>query len=137
MEIHFKIIGYLLVALALLHVGFPRRFEWESELKPLSLLNRQMMYVHTFFVALVVLLMGLLCITSATELNDTTLGHRVTLAMGIFWGLRLVIQFFGYSSELWRGKRFETIVHIVFSLLWAYLTGIFLYSYWLSLHSGA
>lgn len=137
MEVHFKIIGYLLVALALLHVGFPRRFEWEIELKPLSLLNRQMMYVHTFFVALVVLLMGLLCITSAPELNTTPLGHRITLAMGIFWGLRLVIQFFGYSSELWRGKRFETIVHIVFSLLWTYVTGVFLYSYWLSLRPGA
>ncbi len=134
MEIHFKIIGYLLVALALLHAGFPRRFQWEAELKPLSLLNRQMMYVHTLFVAVMVLMMGVLCITSAAELQNTTLGHRLSLGLGIFWALRLGIQFFGYSSELWRGKRFETLIHILFSMLWAYLTFVFLYSYWLSLN---
>ena len=137
MEVHFKIIGYLLIALALLHVGFPRRFQWEEELKPLNLLNRQMMYVHTFFVALMVLLMGLLCVTSATELHNTQLGHRVTLGLGVFWGCRLAIQFFGYSAELWRGKKFETAVHIVFAVLWAYLTFAFLYSYWLSLYPTA
>lgn len=128
MELHFKIIGYLLIALALLHVGFPKRFEWETELKRLNLLNRQMMYIHTFFVALMVLLMGLLCVTSAKELTHTLLGHRVTLGLGVFWGCRLAIQFFGYSAELWRGKGFETSIHILFSVLWTYMTAVFLYS---------
>lgn len=130
MEIHYKIIGYLLIALSLLHVGFPRRFQWEEELRPLSLLNRQMMYIHTFFVALMVLLMGLLCVTTTSELLYTPLGHRISLGLGLFWGCRLVIQFFGYSSELWRGKRFETIMHVLFSILWGYVTAVFLYSTW-------
>jgi len=128
MEIHYKIIGVLLMALALVHVIFPKYFKWKEELKSLSLINRQMMTVHTFFIALVVFLMGLLCLTSTTELIETKLGKTISLGLGIFWSTRLFIQFFGYSTELWKGKTFETIVHILFSLLWTYLSVVFLWT---------
>lgn len=87
-----------------------------------------MMYVHTFFIGLIVFLMGLLCLTSAEDLINTRLGKRITLGLGIFWTCRLLIQFFGYSSKLWKGKRFETAVHIFFSLLWAYLSVVFIWT---------
>ena len=76
--------------------------------------------------ALAVGLMGLLCLTSAAELVGTALGRRVALGLGLFWLARLLTQFFGYSAALWRGKRFETVVHVGFSLLWAYVSGVFL-----------
>lgn len=126
METHFKIIGVLLMVLSLTHVIFPKYFNWTNELGSLSLINRQIMYVHTFFIALVVFLMGLLCLTSANDLIETALGRRITLGLGLFWTSRLIIQFFGYSSKLWRGKTFETIIHIVFSLLWTYLSLVFI-----------
>ncbi len=125
MEYQLKIIGALLTVLALIHIIFPKYFDWENDLKSLSLINRQMMYIHTFFVAFVVLLMGILCFTSSTDLVETALGKRISFGFGIFWAVRLVIQFVGYSAELWRGKRFETGVHIVFSLFWVYLTVVF------------
>lgn len=128
MEIHFKIIGVILIALALIHVIFPKYFNWKEELKSLSLINRQMMMVHTFFIALVVFLMGLLCLSSSIELIETKLGKTISLGLGIFWSIRLFIQFFGYSSELWKGKTFETIVHILFSLFWTYLSVVFLWT---------
>jgi hypothetical protein len=130
MEIQLKVIGGLLVVLALLHAGFPRYFDWPTELKPLSLINRQMVYVHTLFIALVVLLMGLLCLSCASELVGTPLGRKVALGLGLFWLARLLVQFFGYSSALWRGKRFETTVHVSFSLLWTYLMAVFFLVYW-------
>lgn len=126
MEVHFKIIGALLMALALVHVIFPKYFNWKEELKPLSLINRQMMTVHTFFIALMVFLMGLLCLTSASELITTKLGKRISLGLGVFWFIRLLIQFFGYSTALWKGKKFETAMHILFSLFWAYLSVMFI-----------
>ena len=125
MHLHLKIIGYLLIVLALVHIIFPKYFKWGKELSALSLINRQMMTVHTFFIALTVLLMGLLCVTSTNELIETNLGKRISLGIGIFWTIRLFIQFFGYSSKLWKGKTFETSVHIVFTLLWTYLSFIF------------
>jgi hypothetical protein len=125
MYIHLKIIAYVLMALAFVHVIFPRYFNWKEELKDLSLVNRQLMKVHTFFIALIVFLMGLLCAVSTREIIETHLGKVVSLGHGIFWFCRLVIQFFGYSAELWKGKTFETIVHVFFAVLWTYLSVVF------------
>jgi hypothetical protein len=125
MEIQLKIIGALLILLALIHFIFPKYFHWDKELSSLSLVNRQMMQIHTLFIALTLLLMGILCINSSNELITTNLGKRVSLGFGIFWGIRFFIQFIGYSKKLWIGKTFETLVHIFFSLLWAYLTWTF------------
>jgi len=133
MQLQLELIGALLIILALLHAGFARYFDWRREFAVVSLINRQMMYVHTFFIAFAVLLMGVLCLTSAAELVGTALGRRVALGMGVFWLARLLIQFFGYSPTLWRGKQFETVIHVLFALLWAYLSGVFLL---VGLHSG-
>lgn len=122
MEFQINIIGYLLILLALIHVIFPKYFNWKEELNQLSLINKQVMQVHTFFIALTVLLMGILCVTSATEVITTSLGRKISFGLGIFWFCRLLIQFFGYSAKLWKGKNFETTVHIVFSILWIYLS---------------
>jgi len=129
MLIHIKIIGVLLMILALVHIIFPKYFKWKEDLKSLSLINRQMMTIHTFFIALVVFLIGLLCLTSATDLIETKLGKTISLGLGIFWSIRLFIQFFGYSSELWKGKTFETIIHILFCGFWIYLSLIFWMNY--------
>lgn len=130
MQIHLQVIGVLLISLAIIHIFFPKYFNWDKELKSLSLINRQMMTVHTFFVAFTVFLMGLLCLTSSNELIETNLGKKISLGFGIFWTVRLFIQFFGYSTDLWKGKAFETAMHIIFSLLWIYLSAVFLTIWW-------
>jgi len=129
MNLQLEIIGTLLILLAMLHLIFPRYFNWKKELSSLSLINRQLMYVHTFFVAFVVLLMGILCLTSSGELLNTTLGKQISLVFAIFWCVRLFIQFFGYSSNLWKGKFFETSVHILFSIFSIYLSAVFILAY--------
>jgi hypothetical protein len=129
MNLHLKIIGWLLVILALLHFTFPKYFKWKQELSGLSLINRQLMYIHALFIALIIFLIGLLCITSANELVNTNLGREVSLGLGIFWAARLWVQFFGYSSKVWRGKRFETAIHVVFSIFWTYLSSVFIMVY--------
>lgn len=126
MELHLKIIGWLLIVLSLVHVGFPRYFNWKKELGQLQLVNKQVMEVHTFFVALVVLMMGVLCLVISPEEIDGPLGKKMMLGLFVFWFLRLCIQFFWYSPKLWRGRRFETVVHVVFTVLWAYLSAVFL-----------
>ena len=125
MHLQLKIIGFLLIALALVHIGFPKHFNWKKELPLLSLVNRQLMTVHTFFIALTVLLMGVLCLIATDDLINTRLGKTISTGLAVFWSIRLVIQFFGYSPKLWRGKAFETTAHVFFVLLWSYLSYIF------------
>jgi len=125
MELQLKITGFILIILALVHIGFPKRFGWKAELSVLSLFTRQVMYVHTFFVAFAILLMGILCIVSSSDLLNTRLGHQVSFGLFLFWVVRLYFQFFVYSSELWKGKPFERMMHYIFAIIWAYFTGVF------------
>lgn len=125
METHLSVIGSILVLLGIVHAIFPRYFKWGQELKHLSLINRQMMQTHTFFIALVVALFGVLCITQAKDMVSTPLGRNMALGLAIFWGLRLIFQLFVYSPMLWRGRVFETMVHIVFTAFWIYMTVVF------------
>jgi hypothetical protein len=129
MEIHIKIVGSLLIALSLMHVIIPKYFKWEHELTSLSLITKQILYVHTFFIGFVVLLMGLLCISYSHELLYEPFGRVISLGLFGFWLTRLIFQFFVYSPKVWRGKRFETAMHILFSFLWLYFSGVFLLGY--------
>jgi hypothetical protein len=52
MELYLKIAGILLIVLAVHSHRFPPVFQMEKELSLLSLINRQMMYVHSFFIRL-------------------------------------------------------------------------------------
>ena len=126
MELNIKIAGIFMILLSLMHIGFPRYFKWEIELKKVSLINKQLMEVHTFFVAFTVFLMGILCMISSNDLINSMLGRRISMGLGVFWGLRLFIQLFGFSSSLWKGKTFETSMHFLFTIIWIYFTISFL-----------
>jgi hypothetical protein len=136
MELHLIIVGILLIVLALIHLLIPKYFNWPAELSSLSLGSRQIMYVHTFFVAFMVLLMGILCLCAPQELSETVLGRILVLGLFIFWFTRLIFQFFVYSPQLWKGKKFETAIHIIFSMLWLYISGVFLATFLFSIARG-
>lgn len=125
MELQIKIIGYLLMILALIHIIFPKYFDWKENLKSLSLINRQMMKTHTIFIALTVFMIGALSAFKSYDLIYTDLGRTICLGLSVFWGIRLVFQLFVYSSALWKGKTFETIVHILFTSFWLYMSVVF------------
>lgn len=130
MIIHLNIIGVTLILLGLIHIIFPSYFKWKTELAGLSLVNRQMMYIHTFFIAFAIVLMGALCLWASNEIVSTALGKKISLGMGIFWTTRLLFQFVGYSKKLWFGKLFESVVHYAFVFYWGYLSGVFFTIYW-------
>lgn len=129
MELHLKIIGLLLIVLAITHIVFPKYFGWKEDLKNITLINKQMMYVHTFFIGVTVFLMGVFCLFNSSDIINTKLGKNLSLGMFVFWTLRLYFQFFIYSTKLWKGKKLETIIHVVFSILWIYLCLAFMFIY--------
>ncbi len=131
LELPLRLGGLALLGLTLLHLVFPRRFQWKTDLAQLTLLNRQIFYVHTLFLCLVLIWMGLLAVLDpGALLTPSPLARWVNAGTAGFWLARLVIQFFGYSAELWRGKRLETFVHYAFSLLWIGLTVLYTLAWW-------
>jgi hypothetical protein len=112
--------------LALAHFAFPRRFQWKEELTRLGPLNRQMFKVHAFFIALVLVLFGALSLLLADELlSPSRLSRALLGGFTLFWALRLYVQLFVYERALWRGDRFNTAVHVVFTAFWTYLVAVY------------
>ena len=126
MEIHLQVAGVLQLALALAHLFFPRLFGWRQELQGVSLLTRQIFWAHLFFIALTVAGFGTVSVLYAVELTQRGPLARAFLGgLSLFWLIRWIFQFFFYSSALWRGHRFNTVMHVLFGLLWMYLFAVY------------
>jgi hypothetical protein len=124
--IHLQIVGILLMLLGLSHMFFNRFFRWGQELVAVSLLTRQVFFVHNFFIGLTVVLGGAASFFCANALlRPDTLSRAVLAGMATFWFCRLLAQFVAYDSAIWRGDRFRTFMHVVCSLLWCYVTATY------------
>ena len=131
LETHLKLAGLVLLILAFAHLFFEKRFGWKEEFASLSPFNRQMFYVHNFFIMLVIALCGALSLFGTESmLEKSALGRYVAGGILFFWACPWVSQFFVYDSALWRGKVFETRVHIAFSLFWTYLVAVYGWNFW-------
>jgi hypothetical protein len=126
LHIHLQIVGILLMLLGLSHIFFNRFFRWEQELVAVSLLTRQVFFVHNFFIGLTVMLGGVASFFCANALlRPDTLSRAVLSGMATFWLCRLLAQFVGYDSAIWRGDRFRTFMHVACSLLWCYVAATY------------
>ncbi|MEA2735412.1 MAG: hypothetical protein QOE14_1863 [Humisphaera sp.] len=128
-ELHLRIVGVLLLALIALNFYVPRRFNWKTELASLSLVNRQIFQVHAGFICVILTMFAVLVLFFTRDLLEPTrLARAVLAALAIFWFVRLLTQWFVYDRSLWRGRRFETIVHLVFTGVWTYFSATFAYA---------
>ena len=111
LSMHLRIVGILLVLLGLSHAFFNRYFGWERELAGVSLLTRQIFFVHSLFIGLGVVLGGVGSFLCADALLRPVLLSRAVLAgMTVFWLCRLLAQFFAYDTRIWKGDRFRTSI---------------------------
>ena len=125
-NLHLKIVGILLLFLAFAHVLFPRRFGWKEDFAKVSLLNRQIFYVHCFFIVLMLAMIGFLTLFyTSLLLRRDELARIVLAGLALFWAARLFIQIFVYDSKLWRGHRFNTLMHVLFTGMWSYYVAVF------------
>ena len=133
--LHLRIVGVFMAALAVMNLFVPRRFRWREELSRISLLNRQIFEVHAIFLVLILALFAALLLTSADALLEPTrLARAIMIGLTVFWGTRMLMQWFYYSPETWRGNRFNTVMHGVFSLAWIYVTAVFATTYFAALY---
>jgi cation transport ATPase len=131
LHFHIQFVGALQIALALAHTTFTRRFNWKEETARLSLLNRQIFYVHTVFICVVLILFGLLSLFCTNELlARSRLAAFLLAGITFFWTLRWLFQFFIYDSRLWKGNRFNTNAHIFFSTVWTYFACVYATALW-------
>ena len=131
---HLRAVGVLMALLAIANLFVPGRFNWREELSRVSLLNRQIFQAHSVFIVVLIVLMSALLLSCAEALLEPTrLSRAVLIGLTIFWGLRMLMQWFYYSPAIWRGDRFNTVVHCAFSTVWVYMTATFGAALWSNL----
>lgn len=130
---HLRIVGVVMAGLVVVNAFVPRRFHWRDEMARLSLVNRQIFEAHAVFLVLTLALFSALLLTcSDALLEPTRLSRAILIGLTIFWSLRLMMQWGFYSPEIWRGHRFNTTMHYVFSALWVYVSGVFAVALWMT-----
>jgi hypothetical protein len=128
---HLRLVGVIMAALVVVNLFVPGRLRWREELARVSLVNRQIFQVHTMFIVLILAMFAVLLLTSAEALLEPTRLSRLVLGgLTIFWGLRMLTQWFYYSPAIWRGNRFHTVMHAVFSVAWVYVTLVLATAFW-------
>ena len=116
------------LSVAVLNLFLVRIMKWEEEVARMPQLVREVFHVHAWFITITLAIFGVVTIRFVEELAAGTnnLGRWLAAGIGIFWLIRWLMQFFYYDSSHWRGKRAETIVHIVLIFLYGSLAGVYL-----------
>ena len=118
------------IALAIVNFFLPRLMSWEEELARLSRLPREVFHVHAWFVSITLALFGVLTWRFAEDFASgaSPLAKWLTTGIGIFWTIRLILQWTYYSASHWRGQGLRMVAHLVLTSIyfgWAavYLLG--------------
>jgi hypothetical protein len=73
---------------------------WREDLKKLDQLSQHVIWTHAGYVWLVILAFGLVSVLCPRELvNQDPLGIAICGFISLFWGIRLIIQFFYFDAK--------------------------------------
>ena len=128
MEIALFIAAAAQLVIAVLNLFLVRIMKWEEPVAQMPQLVRDVFHVHSCFITITLVIFGVVTMRFAGELAAGTndLGRWLVCGIGLFWLIRWVMQFFYYNSSHWKGKRAETIVHIVLIFLYGSFAGVYL-----------
>lgn len=99
------------LCLAVIGFNMVRLLGWREEVARMPLLVRQVFHVHTWFISLTVFIFAALTWRFAGEMSAEPMGRWLAACIGIFWGVRAVLQVTYYRSSHWRGIPSRTLVH--------------------------
>lgn len=122
--LNLTVAGALLVGLGALHIALPAVLGWHRELAGLSPLDREVSYVHCFFIGLACMLWGLLPLTAGRLLlQPAPVTQLVLIGAVAFWASRLVIQLAVFNRHA-RQSAAWLALSMASTVLWLYLTAV-------------
>ncbi len=120
--LNMTVAGALLVGLGVLHIALPAVLGWHRELATASPLNREISYVHCFFIGLACVLWGMLPLTAGRLLLQPGQVTRLVLIGAVaFWASRLVIQLAVFNRHARQSTAWLALC-AAGTALWLYLT---------------
>lgn len=113
-------LGHFCVLIASFQV--PARLGWKEDLQKLTPFNRKLMWVHGGFAVLTIIAFGTLTLFLHSEMvrgDRAALG--LALFIGIYWAMRILVDFSYYDHSDWPRGRGFVLGHILLTSLFAYL----------------
>jgi hypothetical protein len=113
-------IGHFCVLIASFQV--PGKLGWKEDLQKLSSFNRKLMWVHGGFAVLTIIAFGTLTLALHAEmLRGDRAALGLALFIGVYWALRIAVDFFYYDHKDWPRGRGFVLGHILLTSLFAFL----------------
>ena len=118
------------LAIAVLNLFLVRLLAWKDELDGMSPLLREVFHVHKHFISITLVIFGVITLGFADELAAGTngLGKWLAVGIGLFWGIRAVMQWTYYSWEHWKGKTGRTVIQWVLTFCYGGCALVYFYT---------
>lgn len=111
--------GIFNIAFAVFHLLFWKIFNWQSDLRNLTFINRNIMQILNLCLTFTFLIFAYLSLFHTEELLSTSLGHSILVLISIFWLLRALEQVWFFTL-----KKSVSIAFFVFFLFGATIYAI-------------
>jgi hypothetical protein len=128
LHLSLKVAAAIQAAVALVNLALVRLLNWKDELERQPLLLRQVFMVHLWFISFTVGAFAVLTWRFADEMASgaNVVAAWVAGAIGLFWGVRTVLQVIYYSASHWRGRPGRTALHIAVLLTYGGMAVVYL-----------
>jgi len=130
---------FILIALAMgqlaiagLNLFLVQLLAWRNELDQMSPLLRDVFQVHKYFISITLVIFGIITLGFADELalGSNELGSWLAMGIGIFWGIRAVMQWGYYRWDHWRGQTGRTVIQWVLTVCYGGCALVYFYVGW-------
>jgi len=118
-----QLAGTLQLIIAAANFFAPAKFHYRENLTKVSPIIRQIFTVHSIYIVLVLIGLGLICLLFPDDLcGASALGKFLCGFLAIFWGLRVALQFTYYDRAV---KQENPLGTLCFGTAFIYLAVIF------------
>ncbi len=114
--------------IALLNLGLERLMGWREDMARMPLLIREVHRVHAWFISVALAIFAALTWHFAPEFaaGSNPVCRWLAGGIGIFWGVRTILQVAYYSSSHWRGRTGRTVIHVLLLFIYGGFTAVYL-----------
>lgn len=114
--------GVILLCITIANFFAPKKMRWTGNLEKTEPVFRQVFILHCVFLLACIVAMAFLCLFKPHWLLEDGLGKAVAAFMALFWGGRVLAQFFYYEKSI---KRQFPFFNILFTTAFLYLAVVF------------
>jgi hypothetical protein len=128
LRLNLEIVGGVLITLGTSHLALPRILGWQHGLATLGRLDREVSYVHSYFIGLACVLWGLFPLLAGHELLVRgSITSLVLVGATIFWVSRLIVQLIVFNHHASDSAAWF-IASIGGTLLWLWIASTWIWA---------